>query len=43
MCALDKNVSMSLTLNKENIIRVKLIEAVELHQRTLELVIYYFH
>ncbi|KYQ47767.1 hypothetical protein ALC60_13192 [Trachymyrmex zeteki] len=37
ICALDKSVSMLLTLNKGNIIRVKLIEAVELHQRTLEL------
>jgi len=33
---MDKNVSMSLILNKEDIIRVKLIEAVKLHQRTLE-------
>jgi len=43
MCALDNSVSMLLTLNRENIIRMKLIKAIEIHQRTLELVIYYFY
>ena len=33
---------MLLTSNKENI-RIKLIDAIEIHQRTLELVIHYFH
>ncbi|XP_011864036.1 PREDICTED: uncharacterized protein LOC105559960 isoform X4 [Vollenhovia emeryi] len=34
MCALNK--SILLTLNKENTIRVKLIDAIEIHQRTFE-------
>ncbi|XP_039311370.1 odorant receptor 13a-like [Solenopsis invicta] len=35
-CALDKSMSILSTLNKEDTIRVKLIDAIQIHQRTFE-------